>query len=258
MERIMLAIMADADIFHFEDDRESFEDRGHANGGTTWYASDLMECLEYSSPQAFNKVVNRAIGVCTSLSISVEDNFRQVKKVVDGVEISDHKLSRFACYLVAMNGDPKKAQVAKAQAYFAQLAQVFQKYIEQAQDVERVAIREDVTEHEHALSGIAKTAGVSNYAFFQNAGYRGLYNMNLRRLRQVKGVPESRSPLDFMGKRELAANLFRIAETRGKDQERWGQRTECPRAYSGVRGSERSGLDGKEHWDSTGELALGS
>lgn len=210
--------MSEVDLFHFEADRESFEDHGHPNGGTLWFARDFMVWLGYTSYPSFLKALNKAIGVCTTLSIPIADNFRQVNREIDGVEVGDHKLSRFACYLVAMNADAKKPQVARAQIYFATLAQTFQKYIEQAQDVERVAVRGDISDRESTLSGVAKAAGVQNYAFFQNAGYVGLYNMNLGDLRRLKGVPGGRSPLDFMGKRELAANLFRLTETEAKIQ----------------------------------------
>ncbi|HQZ60673.1 MAG TPA: damage-inducible protein D, partial [Acinetobacter sp.] len=83
----------------------------------------------------------------------------------------------------------------------------------ESENVERVLIREEVSEREKSLSGVAKQHGVTNYAFFQNAGYRGMYNMNLAQLRQLKGINSKRSPLDFMGKDELAANLFRITQT---------------------------------------------
>jgi DNA-damage-inducible protein D len=89
-------------------------------------------------------------------------------------------------------------------------------YLEQSEGVERVAIRGEISEHERTLSGIAKMAGVVEYGLFQNAGYRGLYNMNLREIRRHKGVPDGRSPLDFMGKTELAANLFRVTQTEEK------------------------------------------
>src|SRR5262249_21160432 len=85
-----------------------------------------------------------------------------------------------------------------------------------AEDVERVAIRDDITEREKTLSGVAKSAGVSMYGYFQNAGYRGMYNCNISDLRRLKGVPNDRSPLDFMGKQEMAANLFRLKQTESK------------------------------------------
>ncbi|MEM5790177.1 MAG: BRO family protein [Syntrophobacteraceae bacterium] len=201
------------DVFHFDDEYENFEDWGKSNGQQFWYARDLMELLGYESYATFTRAVNRAVAACTALGIQVMDNFGQCTRTISGKLLPDMKLSRFACYLTAMNGDPKKPQVAAAQAYFATIAESFQRYFQEADHVERVAIREDVSEREKSLNAVAKQAGVTHYPFFQNAGYRGMYNMNLSALREHKGIPSSRSPLDFMGKDELAANLFRITQT---------------------------------------------
>lgn len=149
----------------------------------------------------------------TSLNIPVFDNIIQEQRDLNGKRATDYKLSRFACYLAAMNGDPKKPQVAHAQGYFVAWAEACRLYLEEADGVERVAIRGEISEHERTLSGTQRMAGVVQYGLFQNAGYRGLYNMDLWRLRRHKGVPENRSPLDFMGKTELAANLFRVTQT---------------------------------------------
>ena len=89
--------------------------------------------------------------------------------------------------------------------------------MESHDEFERVAIRDDVSDRERSLSGIAKAAGVTQYAFFQNAGYRGMYNMDLGKLKERKGIPNpKRSLLDYMDKRELAGNLFRITETEAR------------------------------------------
>jgi DNA-damage-inducible protein D len=112
-----------------------------------------------------------------------------------------------------MNSDPRKPEVAKAQAYLAGLAEATRKYFESANDIERVQIRDEITGRERGLNSAAKAAGVVEYPLFQNAGYRGMYNMNIGELRSLKHVPPGRSPLDFMGKRELAGNLFRVTET---------------------------------------------
>jgi len=206
------------DVFHFDEERPNFNDLSFQNGFTYWFARDLMESLGYGSYSSFSKSINKAIQACASLNIDIMDNFVQEKRVVDGHEVKDYRLSRFACYLVSMNGDPKKKGVAQAQAYFAAIAETFRRYVEEAEDVERVLVRDEITDHEKTLSATAKAAGVQGqgFALFQNAGYRGMYNMNLKTLKARKGIDQKRSPLDFMGKEELAANLFRITQTEAK------------------------------------------
>lgn len=196
---------------------EEFEELCCENGETYWWQSDLQVHLGYADRKSFDKAVNRAVQAVNALGLSVPDNFRwQDRHREDGTKNRDCRLSRFACYLTAMNADPKKPEVARAQAYFATLAEAARKYFEQGEAVERVVARDEVSIGEKSLSRAAKSAGVSDYALFRNAGYRGLYNMNLRELKRVKGVKGSRTPLDFMGKEELAANLFRITQTEAK------------------------------------------
>lgn len=207
------------DVFHFDDDRPNFNSLAHENGFTYWFARDLMEVLGYESYSSFQKAINRAIQACATLNIDILDNFTQENRDVNGESVRDYRLSRFACYLVSMNADPKKPAVAQAQAYFAAIAESFRRYVEEAEDVERVLIRDEISDHEKTLSSTAKAAGVADakgFALFQNAGYRGMYNMNLRQLKAKKGIDPKRSPLDFMGKEELAANLFRITQTEAK------------------------------------------
>ena len=207
---------SDLEVFHFEDDRPSFEDLGHDDDVRFWYARDLMAMLGYESYSSFQNALNKAIGTCTTLGIPVLENFAQVQREIDQQTVQDCKLSRFACYLTSMNGDVRKPQVAAAQVYFANTAEAVRTYIQNADNVERVQIRDDISERERSLSGVARQAGVQQYPLFQNAGYRGMYNMDMRRLKQVKGVDQNRSLLDFMGKEELAANLFRLTQTEAK------------------------------------------
>ncbi|WP_110186050.1 BRO family protein [Pokkaliibacter plantistimulans] len=207
----------DVDLFHFEEDFMNFNDLARANGFTYWYARDFMFMLGYSSYETFRKVLNKAMTTCLTLDIDTSDNFQQTHRTLDGKEVKDFKLSRFACYLVAMNGDNKKEKVAQAQAFFAVTAEAIQRYVDNPEEVERVLIREEITAHEKTLASTAKAAGIEtaqDYAFFQNAGYRGMYNMSLTQLKEYKGLAQkNRSLLDFMGKEELAANLFRITQT---------------------------------------------
>ena len=205
------------DVFHFDETRPDFNALSKKNGFVCWYGRDLMHLLGYQDWRSFNRVIQKAMAACMALdNIDLSENFLKEKRNIDGKEIEDFRLSRFACYLVAMNGDPKKPAVARAQAYFATIAEAFKKYVEEAEEVERVLVRDEITGHEKTLHSTANLAGVENYAFFQNAGYLGMYNMNISALRNLKGVPAKRSPLDFMGKVELAANLFRVTQTEEK------------------------------------------
>src|SRR5262245_14583572 len=147
-------------VFHFEDGRESFEDLGKPNGIRYWLESDLMRALEYQTAQSFRKVITRAMQACLSLGIPTEENFI----LTDG----QYKLTRFACYLIAMNGDPKKPQVAAAQIYFAALAETFRRHQDHAENIDRVLVRQEMTDGLKSLCSTAKRHGVQNYAFFQN------------------------------------------------------------------------------------------
>jgi DNA-damage-inducible protein D len=195
-------------IFHFEEGKPSFEDLGKPNGTRLWSEADLMESLDYQSKASFRKAITRAMQACLTLGIQTEENFR----LVDG----DYRLTRFACYLIAMNGDSKKPQVAAAQMYFAALAETFQQHAEHAESIDRVLIRQEMTDGLKSLNSTAERHGVQNYAFFHNAGYRGMYNMDLARLTAFKGLADGDVLLDRMGKDELAANLFRITQTDAK------------------------------------------
>lgn len=197
---------SDLSLFHFEEDRTSFEDTGKSNGETLWHESVLMDALGYESESAFQKVVSRAKQACLSLNIACEEHFHRQP---DG----RHAVTRFGCYLVAMNGDPRKAEVAAAQAYFAVIAETFQSHLDHAEGIDRILIREEVTDGQKSLASTAKAHGVKNYAFFQNKGYLGMYNMTLARLCRYKGVPPKKNLIDRMSKTEMAAHLFRITQT---------------------------------------------
>jgi len=188
---------------------DNFENNSHENGFTYWLTSELMNYLGYETWLSFQKAVNKAMTTCNTLDIPIMENFIQVEN--NGAH--DFKLSRFACYLVVMNADGKKPAVAKAQAYFATLAGAVQNYIEEAGKVERLIVRTEVSEREQSLAGVAKQAGLVNYAYFQSAGYRGMYNTSMSNLKKYRNIPDGRTLLDFMGKEELAANLFRITQT---------------------------------------------
>lgn len=186
----------------------SFEDFKNENGITFWWASEYMIMLGYKSLQSFQKVIDRATKALISLGIDHYDNIIRTDR--DGEP--DYKLTRFACYLIAMNGDPKKPEVAIAQAYFAAQTRKFEVYVENNTDIERVLIRDEIKEGNKSLSSAAKDAGVEDYAKFTNAGYLGMYNMYNVQLANRRGVDKNKL-FESMGRTELAANLFRITQT---------------------------------------------
>ena len=209
-------------LFHFEAGTPSFEDFGCDNGERFWLSETLMSALGYESEKPFQNAMNRAMTACANVDIDPLDHFRR-EEIADenGGVIKTTRLSRFACYLTAMNADPKKPQVARAQMYFATLAESVLEYAEEAGQVNRVVLRREVTTKGNSLDKEAYARGIENFGLFYNAGYRGLYNLNLTKLKELKrrkaGVDLIRGPLlDYMGGTELAANLFRITQTEEK------------------------------------------
>jgi DNA-damage-inducible protein D len=210
------------DLFHFDSEKPNFEVLARENGFRFWLASDLASALGMAGAASLSKAVNRAMAASTNLGIPIEENFSAVR---DGAN-KDFKLSRFACYLTVMNADPRNPRVAQAQGWFAAAADHLMKVALEADAVDRVVVRGEISEREKTLSTTAFSHGVEQFQLFQNAGYRGLYNMNFAELRDLKGIPAGRSPLDFMGSDELAANLFRITQTDAKikNEQLYGQR----------------------------------
>lgn len=200
------------DITDFEGDNLTFEDFKNENGITYWWASDLMKMLGYPNMKSFHKVLDRATKAFVSLNIPHYDNILAEQRTIGFESFQDFKLTRFACYLVVMNGDPKKIEVAQAQAYFAQQTRKFELYINNNQDIDRLLIREELTEGNKSLASTVKLAGIVDYAKFTNAGYVGMYNMKSWQLENKRGIKKGKL-MDFMGRTELAANLFRITQT---------------------------------------------
>lgn len=205
--------MENIELFDIEFSSEIFENQSRENGFTYWFASSLMIFLGYESMSSFQKAINKAMTTCNTINVPIMENFEQLQHLIDGKIVMDFKLSRVACFLIVMNADSKKKQVAQAQVYFANLAGAIEDYTKESDKIERINIRNEISERESSLSGVAHRAGVVNYLFFQNAGYRGMYNKNINQLKTVRNIPTGKSLLDFMGKDELAANLFRITQT---------------------------------------------
>ncbi len=209
---------------------QTFENIKHINeyGQEYWLARELQTILEYSDWRNFLKVVDKAKTACENSDILIENHFVDVNKMVDigsGAErkISDIQLSRYACYLIVQNGDPRKEVIAVGQTYFAvktRQQELSENYEELTEDQKRLAIRNEMKRHNTALADAAHDAGVIeplDYAIFQNYGYRGLYGgMDMRAIHKHKGLKKSQKILDHMGSTELAANLFRATQTEEK------------------------------------------
>lgn len=190
----------------------SFEDFKQENGIAYWWATDLMKMLGYPNMKSFQKVLDRTTKAFVSLNIPHYDNIIATTRSTGEESFQDFKLTRFACYMSVMNGDPKKPEVAQAQAYFAQQTRKFELYVENHQGIDRLYIRDELTEGNKSLNSALKHAGVQDYAKFTNAGYLGMYNMPSWKLEQKRGVKKGKL-MDFMGRTELAANLFRVTQT---------------------------------------------
>lgn len=191
-------------------------------GNEFWYARDLQRVLEYSEWRNFFKVVEKAKIACDSSSILVSMHFVDVNKMVEIGnntlrEVDDIKLTKYACYLIAMNGDPRKEVIALAQTYFAVKTNEQEQLELQKEDKLRLQIRQDIKEHNTSLAEAANQAGIKepkDYAIFQNEGYKGLYGgLGVRQIHAKKGLKKSQKILDHMGSTELAANLFRATQT---------------------------------------------
>lgn len=197
-------------------------------GQEFWYARDLQAALEYSEWRNFNKVIERAIDACRNSENQSEDHFVEVNKMVQigsGAEreLDDYQLSRYACYLIVQNGDPRKKVIALGQTYFAvktRQQELIENFESLKDDQKRLAIRKEMKEHNKLLVAAAKDAGVETsleYATFQNYGYMGLYGgLKAQDIRIRKGLNKKQNILDHMDYEELAANLFRATQTEAK------------------------------------------
>ncbi len=204
-----------------------FESIRHVNeyGEEFWYARELQTALEYAKWGNFKKVIDRAITACGNSENPVSDHFAEVGKMVNigsGAErdISDYELSRYACYLIVQNADPRKKVVALGQTYFAvktRQQELIENYNALSEDLKRLAIRNEMKVHNKSLAEAANMAGISeprDYAIFQNKGYQGLYGgLGRKEIHERKGLKKSQDILDYMGSTELAANLFRATQT---------------------------------------------
>lgn len=204
-----------------------FDSIRHINeyGAEYWDARELMPVLGYKQWRRFADTIDRAKVSCEVSGNTVSDHFADVGKTIAMPKgatktISDYHLSRYACYLIAMNGDPRKEAIALAQSYFAiktreqELSENFENLTE---DQKRLAVRGELIRHNKSLADAAHQAGVETpmeYAIFQNYGYMGLYGgLKAKDIARRKGLKKGQHILDHMGSTELAANLFRATQT---------------------------------------------
>ena len=206
---------------------ETFESIKHVNeyGNEFWYARELQRVLEYTQWRRFADAIERAKLACSNSGYSASEHFADVGKSSPmphgGVRIlEDYMLSRYACYLIVMNGDPRKEVIAVGQTYFAvktRQQELIDHYDELSEDQKRLAIRKEMIAHNKSLAEAAQMAGVEagqDFAIFQNKGYQGLYGgLGVKEIHERKGLKKNEKILDHMGSTELAANLFRATQT---------------------------------------------
>ena len=207
----------------FEESKQTDE-----NGLEFWYARDLSGILEYSKWENFSKVIKRAMLACKNSGFNIDDHFPEVRKMVEigsdaTRKLTDYKLTRYACYLIVQNGDPRKEVIALGQTYFAiqtRRAEVADAFNQLDENNKRLVVRGNIKQWNQLLAEAAHNAGVitdEEFAIFQNSGYMGLYGgMTVADIHDKKSLDEKEKILDFMGSTELIANLFRISQTEEK------------------------------------------
>ncbi len=206
----------------FEDIKTIRED-----GSEFWSARALAPILDYAKWENFFKVIKRAMTACENSGHLVSDDFPEVRKIVNAgaavKPVKDYELSRYACYLIVQNGDPRKEIIALGQTYFAiqtYRQEVADHFNELDEDNRRLVVRGDIKQWNQMLAETAHKAGVitnEEFAVFQNAGYIGLYGgLDVEDIHRKKNLEVGQKILDYMGSTELIANLFRISQTEEK------------------------------------------
>jgi DNA-damage-inducible protein D len=207
-----------------------FEDIKHIRDGSGeyWFARELSVELEYVEWRNFSKVLDKAKLACKNSGFDIDDHFVEVNKTIQmpknaSKQVVDYELSRYACYLIVQNGDPRKGVIAHGQTYFAiqtRRQEVADYFNQLDEDNKRLVVRGDIKQWNQMLVEAAHNAGLitnEEYAVFQNAGYKGLYGgLDVEDIHKRKNLRDSDKILDFMGSEELAANLFRITRTESK------------------------------------------
>lgn len=197
------------------------------DGSVFWYARELALVLDYTKWENFHKVIKRAMIACENSGHDVYLDFPEVRKIVSAgatrKPVLDYELTRYACYLIVQNGDPRKEVIALGQTYFAiqtYRQEVADRFNQLDEDSRRLVVRGDIKQWNQLLAETARQAGVitsEEFAIFQNAGYMGLYGgLTVDDIHKKKGLAVGQKILDYMGSTELIANLFRISQTEEK------------------------------------------
>jgi len=207
----------------------TFENIKHIDefGNEYWCARELMVALGYSKWGNFMKVIDKAKITCDISKNKIQDHFADVGKMVSigsGAERlqDDYNLSRYACYLIVQNADPRKKTVALGQTYFAlqtrKMENTEEEYSKLSENERRLYNRMSANNKNKTLFYQAKKSGVQNFGKFNNYGYKGLYNgETAKQIANRKGIDYNKEDiLDWMGSAELAANIFRITQTEEK------------------------------------------
>ncbi|MDR2568784.1 MAG: DNA damage-inducible protein D [Oscillospiraceae bacterium] len=197
------------------------------DGSEFWLARELSIELDYTEWRNFTKVIDKAMLACKNSGHNVFDDFVEINKIVDAgatsKPVKEYELSRYACYLIVQNGDPRKEVIALGQTYFAiqtYRQEIADRFNQLDEDSRRLVVRGDIKQWNQMLAEAARDAGVissDEFAIFQNAGYKGLYGgLDVEDIHDRKGLGVRDKILDFMGSTELIANLFRISQTEEK------------------------------------------
>jgi len=197
-------------------------------GEEFWFARDLQDVLQYTQWRNFQKVIDRAMLACKNSGFEITEHFAEVSKTIKMPKnaeksVVDYQLSRYACYLIVQNGDPRKEIIALGQTYFAiqtRRAEVADAFNQLDEDNKRLVVRGNIKQWNQMLAQAAHNAGViteEEFAIFQNAGYMGLYGgLTVADIHARKKLNRNEKILDFMGSTELIANLFRISQAEEK------------------------------------------
>lgn len=184
-----------------------------------WHARDLQNPLGYADWRNFKNAIDKAKMTCSSIGEDISHHFGDINRIMayEYGDKDDIVLTRLACYLIAMNGDSSKEEIAIAQTYFAVQTRKQELAEQQDEGEARLALRNRVKDHNRYLSSAAKRAGVQNFAIFHNVGWQGLYNgLGVAEIKEKKGISPKEDLLDRIGRTELAINDFRITQTESK------------------------------------------